>query len=225
MGTLATLALAAAPSGLLVAGTRRAFWLGESGCLFAGVLVATLVIAVDPATPAPLSVAVLLPVVAVPVLNLALVTFDRLRRRRPLTALRPDGLPHLLRAISPPWVRVVLALAVVQALVSSVVVLADRGNVSFLVSAIVTVVVVASALPLAVQAARRPPPGPTLTTRIVGIGLVVLVAVAVVPAALGLAFARREALAGATAAERGLAAAREGDAAAAASAFSRPMDA
>nr|MDQ3354689.1 hypothetical protein [Actinomycetota bacterium] len=167
---LATLALALAGAlvGLLAAGTRRAFWLGESGCLFCGFLLATLVVAVNPSTPAPLSIAVLLPVVAVPLVNSVVVTGDRLRRRRALTDRRPDGLPHRLRAAPLPWLWMVLALGGVQALLSVVVVLADRGAVPvaapLLVGAATMALLALLARPGTAKIHRHPAPGLSLTT-------------------------------------------------------------
>ncbi len=211
VATLA-LALAGALVGLLAAGTRRAFWLGEPGCLFAGFLLATLVVAVGPATPAPLSVAVVLPVLGLALLNAAVVTLDRLRRRRPLTQRRPDGLAHRLRATQLPWSVAILALGVLQAVVGAVVVLADRDVLPAVAPLAVTT---AAGLALIARARSRlhrtEPQGLSPVARLAGVGLTVVAGALVVPAALALVSARADVARGAGAAEQGLAAAQRGE--------------
>ncbi len=219
--TTIALALAGGLVGLVAAGTRQAFWLGEAGCLFSGFLLATLLVAVSPATPAPLSLVVLLPVVTVPVLNAVVVAVDRLRRRRRLTERRPDGLPHRLRALPLSWSLTLLLLGAAQATVSGSVVLADRGVAP--AAAPMGVAAVTALLLLVVASRSRmqrsAPRGLSPTARLAGLGLAVGLAAALVPAALALVGARSALAGGAAATERALAAARQGQVEASGAAF------
>lgn len=220
------LALAAALAGMLVAGVRRPFWLGESGCLFAGFALAGLVTAVEPATPSPLSLAVVLPVLAVPVLNLAVVALDRLRRRRPLTQRRPDGLPHRLRAAPLPWWLVLVVLGGTEVLVAAAAVAADRGELlraaPLLAAAVLSMVVLVLA-----RGPVHSTPAPRLpaTVRLAVVGLVVGAGVLILPATVALAASAGTIAGGAAAAERGLASARQGETEAAAASFDHARDA
>jgi hypothetical protein len=127
--------------GLIAAGTRRPFWLGESGALFLGLLLAGLFVNVAPTTPTPLSLAVVLPLAAIPLLNMATVTINRLQRRRPLTQRRPDGFPHRLRAMGLSWPAALGVLGGLQAAVAATAVLADRGFVPLALPVVVAAVV------------------------------------------------------------------------------------
>ncbi|MBW3643998.1 MAG: DUF4012 domain-containing protein [Actinobacteria bacterium] len=220
------LALAAGLAGMLVAGIRHPFWLGDSGCLFAGFALAGLVTAVEPATPSPLSLAVVLPVVVIPVLNLLVVALDRLRRRRPLTQRRPDGLPHRLRTARLPWLLVLVVLGGAQILVGAAAVVADRGDLlvatPVLAAAVLSVVVLALARGQVHSSAT--PRFPT-TARLALLGLVAGAAVLVVPATLALATSATTIADGAAAAERGLARARQGEVDTAGAAFEEARDA
>jgi UDP-N-acetylmuramyl pentapeptide phosphotransferase/UDP-N-acetylglucosamine-1-phosphate transferase len=219
-------ALAAALAGMLVAGLRRPFWLGDSGCLFAGFVLAGLVASVEPATPSPLSLAVVLPVLTVPLLNLTVTAVDRLRRRRPLTQRRPDGLPHRLRAARLPWPLVLAVLGGAQVLIGAAAVAADRGE---LLRA--APLLAAAVVSLAVLALARGPvhstPAPRLPSavRLAGVGLVVAAGAFVLPAAVALAASAATIAEGAAAAEQGLSRARQGEVETAAAAFEQAQDA
>ncbi len=209
----AALALAGGLVGLVAAGARRPFQLGESGCLFTGFLLATLIVAVNPTTPAPLSLLVLLPLIAVPVLNATMVTVDRLRRRHRLTERRPDGLPHRLRAVPLSWPLTLLLLGAAQILITGVVVLAERNVVPAVAPIGVTAVAALLLLMVAARSRvrRRTAVGVSPTARLVGLGLAAAFTAALVPAALVLVVARGGLAEGAAATERGLAAAGQGE--------------
>ncbi len=219
----AALALAGGLVGLVAAGARRPFQLGESGCLFSGFLLATLIVAVNPATPAPLSLLVLLPLVAVPVLNATVVAQDRLRRRRRLTERRPDGLPHRLRTVPMSWWLTLLVLGVIQTSISTLVVLTDRGmaptGAPISAAALMTLLLLVVAGRSRMK--RSAAVGFSRTSRLVGLGLVAAITAALVPAALALVVARGGLVDGAGATERALSAARKGDVEASGAAFDR----
>ena len=216
-----SVALAGGLGGLLSIGTGRTFALGEHGSLFAGFLLGSLVLALTPATPAPLSVVVLLPLVVLPLLNAAVVVTDRMRRQRPLTSRRPDGLPHRLRAIPLTWSWALTIMGGASSLLAATVVLADRGVIPEVVppvaTALTTIVLllVASSGRIHQNRAAGLPPGVRFSV-LVG---VVLVGALAVPTALALISLRELVVDGAAAAERGLAAARRGDVDAARLAF------
>ncbi len=214
-------ALAGGLAGLLVVGTGQTFVLGEPGSLFGGFLLGVLLVEVAPATSAPASVAVVLPVVAIPLLNAAVVVGDRLRRRRPLTARRPDGLSHRLRSIPLPRWLVLVSLGATTALLGTLGVLADRQvlpvSTPLLGAVLATAVLLAAAGAGKVHQAKAP--GLPVALRRAGLVAVVLAAGLVVPAGLALLSVRGLVVDGAAAAERGLAAARRGDVEAAGSAF------
>ncbi|MGI9119544.1 MAG: DUF4012 domain-containing protein, partial [Acidimicrobiales bacterium] len=222
---VATVAMAVAGAlvGLLVAGTRRAFWLGESGCLFAGFLLAGLVVAVNPRTTAPLSLGVLLPLVVIPLVNTAVVVVDRLRRQRPLTQRRPDGIPHRLKALPLTWPRALVVLGGAESVVGIAVVLADRRVVPLAVPALVAAG--SSLLLLAAarsgQVHRHKAAGLPRGTRLACLGAIAVFGIVVIPATLALVTARTDVLDGAVTAEQGLTAARSGEVEAAGAAFAR----
>jgi hypothetical protein len=214
-------ALAGGLVGLIAAGTRRPFWLGESGALFLGLLLAGLFLDVAPSTAPPLSLAVVLPLAAIPLVNMATVVIDRLRRRRPLTQRRPDGFPHRLRAMGLSWPAALGVLGGLQAAVAATAVLADRGFVPLalpvVVAAVVSFGLLASARARRVH--KHKAAGASLVVRLGGAALVVLIGALVMPAALALLTNRAELTGGALAIERGMEAARQGDAEAATKAF------
>lgn len=207
--------------GLVAVGLRRPFWLGESGALFMGFLVAGLFLEVTPRTSTPLGLVVVLPLIAIPLLNAGSVAIDHLRRRHPLTERRPDGFPHRLRAMRLSWPSALGILGGLQATVSLVVVLADRGTIPLfwpaLLAAAISFTLLVSVR--AQRAHRHKPAGASLGVRLAGVGLVIVVGALVVPAALVLVTSRTSLTDGANAVEQGLAAARLGDIETAAGAF------
>lgn len=215
------LGLAGGLTGLLVVGTVRTFVLGEAGTLFGGFLLAALVVDVTPATAAPLSVLVVLPVLTVLLLNAAVMVIDRLRRRRPLTARRPDGFPHRLRTIPLPWGVVLSILGGTSALLSLLTVLADRQLVPVATpmagGAMAGIVLLVTASNGKVH--RNKAPGLPTVVRRSALASTVLVVALAVPAGLALFSVRGLVVDGAAAAERGLEAARRGEVEAAGSAF------
>ncbi|MGI8983040.1 MAG: DUF4012 domain-containing protein [Acidimicrobiales bacterium] len=221
--SVATLALALAGglTGLLVVGTGRTFVLGEPGTLFGGFLLAALVVDVTPATSTPLSALVVLPVLTVPLLNAAVMVIDRLRRRRPLTSRRPDGLPHRLRTIPLPWGVVLSILGGTSALLAALAVLADRQIVPVATpvagAAMAGIVLLATANNGKVH--RNKAPGLSTVVRRSILATAFLAVALAVPAGLALFSVRGLVVDGAAAAERGLEAARRGEVEAAGSAF------
>ena len=210
-------------AGLLLAGTGRTFALGEHGSLFGGFLLAVLVADLVPATPAPLSMVVVLPLVLLPLLNAVVVIIDRLRRRRPLTDRRPDGLPHRLRTIPLPWGVVLGVLGGSSALVGALVVLADHRVVS-VAELLFGVALVSIGLLAASDEGkihRHDAPGLSVGVRRIILVLGASAAVVSVVGGLGLMSVRRLVVQGAAAAERGLEEARRGEIDAAGSAFDR----
>ena len=217
------MAMAGGLAGLLLVGTGRTFALGEHGSLFAGFLLAALVSDLVPATPAPLSLVVVLPLVLLPLLNAAVVIIDRLRRRRPLTDRRPDGLPHRLRTIPLPWGVALVILGGSSALVGALVVLADRRVVS-VAELLFGVALVSIGLLAASDGGkihRHDAPGLSVGVRRVILVLTASAAVVTAVGGLGLMSVRRLVVQGAAAAERGLEEARNGDIDAAGTSFDR----
>ncbi len=214
-------ALAGGLAGLLVVGTGRTFALGEHGSLFGGFLLGGLVIAVSPATAAPLSLAVVLPLVGLPLLNAAVVVVDRMRHRRPLTARRPDGLPHRLRAVPLPWGVALVVLGGTSSSLTALVVLADRAAIPALVPSAATVVtgIVLLVVAGAGRIHRNDAPGLAPGVRFAGLVAAAVVVVLAVPTGLALLSLRGLVVEGATASERGLDEARRGDVDAARLAF------
>lgn len=214
-------ALAGGLGGLLVVGTGRTFALGDPGSLFGGFLLGGLVVAVTPTTPAPLSVVVVLPLVAIPLLNAGLVVIDRARRGRALTARRPDGLPHRLRSIPLPWGVALAILGGASALVGALVVLADRALIPRFLPPAATVVL-AVVLLVAARAGRihlNKAPGLPAGVRWAGLVAAALALGLAVPTGLAVLSLRGLVVDGADAADRGLEDARRGDVEAARSAF------
>ncbi|HEV2070116.1 MAG TPA: DUF4012 domain-containing protein [Acidimicrobiales bacterium] len=213
--------LAGGMVGLVAAGTRRPFWLGESGALFSGFLLAVLLIDVVPSTPAPASLAVLSPLAAIPLLNTLAVVIDRLRRRRPLTQRRPDGFGHRLRAVGLSWSVALGLLGGLQIGVATAVVLADREVVPLVVPPLIVGAVALSLILLAPagRVHKHKAAGTTWGVRLGGVALLALVGVLVVPAGLALLSARAGLNEGALAVDRGLKATAVGDVETAAEAF------
>ena len=214
-------ALAGALAGMLLVGTGRTFVLGEQGSLFGGFLLAGLVMTATPATFAPRPGVVVLPLVALPLLNAGLVVTDRLRRGRLLTARRPDGLPHRLRSIPLPWGVALAILGGCSSLLGALVVLADRELIPIAVPPAATAVTGIALLAMASAARihRSKADGLPAAVRRVGLFAVAVGAVLVVPTGLALMSLRALVLDGAAAAERGLEEAHRGDVEAARSAF------
>ena len=219
-------ALAGGLAGLLVVGTGRTFVLGEHGSLFGGFLLAAVAMTVTPPGFAPRPGFVVLPLVTLPLLNAALVVTDRLRRGRPLTARRPDGLPHRLRSIPLPWGATLAVLGGASSLLGALVVLAEREALPSSVLAAATAMTGITLLTLAGAGKihRQKADGLPPAVRRLGLLAVAVVAVLAVPTSLALMSLRELVLDGADAAERGLEEARRGDIDRARSAFEEAED-
>ncbi|HWH34425.1 MAG TPA: DUF4012 domain-containing protein [Acidimicrobiales bacterium] len=206
--------LAGAVAAMLAVGVTRPFWLGESGCLFTGFVLAGAVLGLETGTARPSSLLVVLPLLAIPLYNLAVVALGRLRRRLPLTQRRPDGIAHRLRARGMPWRSAVLVLAGLQTAVGGLAVAADAGWVPL---ATVPAAGLAAILALSVPAVssrkihRHDPAGWSQTTRLVAAAAVAAGLILVVPATVALVAARGGIQRGIASAEAALQAVRLGE--------------
>ena len=137
-------ALLGACLGFLVYNRRPAsIYMGDTGSLFLGFVLAVLTIEVDPNLAPPASFAVPLILLALPVLDTATVTLARLRRRRPVSIGGRDHLSHRLvaRGLSPGvavWV-----LVIVEGALGALAVLAGRRVMPLWAAAAAAVVVLA----------------------------------------------------------------------------------
>lgn len=136
-------------------------YLGDAGSLLLGYLLAVITIEVTPAVAPPTSFAVPLLLLAVPVVDTTVVTFDRLAHARSPAAGGTDHLSHRLvaRGLSPP--RAVAVLVGVQAVCAAVAVALGRARLPLWGAALVAVpvllVVVVPALAARVYAEPRSP--------------------------------------------------------------------
>ncbi len=214
---IASLAAATAGAclGFLVFNSPPAsIFMGDSGSLFLGFLLAVTTIDVDSALIAPTSFLIPLMVLAIPVLDTTMVTIGRLRRRRSVFMGGRDHLSHRLVANGRTRKQAVGILLTVETVVAGMAVLAGRRimPVSWAVAATVVIVGV-----LAWQTARVPVYLETVEgfpawLRAGMIGVAVAVPLLAAPAALALAQSGKPARAGAQAAVDALKALERGDA-------------
>jgi hypothetical protein len=196
---------------------------GRSGRLATGFALAVLACSIEvaPGPPAGLVVALLL--VAVPVLDAGVTVYDRARRRRPAFVDRHDHLVHRLGAHGASTLEAVVLLAGVQSALVVLAVLLARDVLPLLFVGVVALVVLGALGGYALRAPseRIAPVGLTPRTRWVLGGLVVLLALGTVPVVLAVPDVTDTMERGRMAAERGLDAARTGDAATAELQFRR----
>ncbi len=195
-------------------------FVSRSGAVFLGFLLCVMALEVEPALPAAASSAVPGLLLALPLLDLVMVTLGRLRRRLPVVGERLDHLPHRLvrRGISPP--RTLILLMGAQALLSFLALLVGRGvSLVWCVGAGVLVMVAVTLPALAVSPYGEEVAGlPKSFRRVALAGLLVACALAI-PALITVGEVRSEAQAGVQRARDALAAARGGDSLAAAASF------
>jgi UDP-GlcNAc:undecaprenyl-phosphate GlcNAc-1-phosphate transferase len=214
----ATLAagLAGACVGFLAHNKRPAsIFMGDTGSLFLGFVLALAAIDVSPALRPPDSFAVPLILMALPVLDTATVTVARMRRGRPVSQGGKDHLSHRLvaRGMSPG--AAVGVLVATEAVVGLAAVLAGREVVPLPAAVVAAAAVLAALASVTLRAAVYTEPVVGLPRRvclaavagIFGIGLLAA------PAAVSLARARRPGIEGADKARLGLEALEGGDAA------------
>jgi UDP-N-acetylmuramyl pentapeptide phosphotransferase/UDP-N-acetylglucosamine-1-phosphate transferase len=155
-------------------------------------------------------------IVAVALLDAAVVVVSRLRRRRPLTRRVQDHLSHRLVALGLPPAATILTVAGVQTVVSVVAVLTGRGVLALGVAAGVAGALLLALWGVAMRARMRDPEGvPGLSGRVRALvaAVVVVVVAATSVAAVSAAAARRDLLDARNAAEAAIVAARGGDSA------------
>jgi UDP-N-acetylmuramyl pentapeptide phosphotransferase/UDP-N-acetylglucosamine-1-phosphate transferase len=188
---------------------------GRGGRLATGFALGVLVCSVETVPGPPVALLVGLALVAIPLLDLGVVTFDRAQRRRPLFVDRRDHLVHRFVATGASPFEAVGVLALVQGVLVLVAVLTGRGVLTIWVSGVVAVLVLGSLGGYALRAPleRMAPVGLSRRAWWVISGLALVLVLGVVPLVLGVPGATDAMQAGKTAAQRGLSAARVGDAA------------
>ncbi|HVF13410.1 MAG TPA: DUF4012 domain-containing protein [Acidimicrobiales bacterium] len=198
-------------------------FMGDTGSLFLGFVLAIGTINISPALRPPASFAIPVLLLALPVLDTATVTLSRLRRRRPVAQGGKDHLSHRLvnRGLSPG--RAVAVLIAVEAVVGVFAVLAGRKVVPLFVALLATLAVLAALSWWTIGA-------DVYTEEVVGLPrrleLAALAAVGVfvllaAPAVVALGRAHGPGTAGAQAVRQGVEALGSGDSARAADLFDR----
>lgn len=216
--------LAGACVGFLAHNKRPAsIFMGDTGSLFLGFVLAVSTLDVSPALTPPGSFAVPLMLLALPVLDTSTVTVCRLRRGRSIALGGKDHLSHRLEARGLSAGPAVAVLVGVEAVVGVLAVLAGREVIPLAVAVLAVAAVLAALAFATVQA-------PVYTEVVVGLPrrlkVVALACVAglgllAAPAALALVRAHGPGVAAATSARSGLAALAAGDAARATELFGR----
>ncbi len=141
---VAAAALVGACLGFLAYNRRPAsIFMGDTGSLFLGFVIATLTIEVDPSLAPPASFVIPVLLLGLPVLDTATVTLGRLRRRRSVFRGGKDHLSHRLVALRISPGAAVGVLVGVQALVSAVAVAAARTVIPVWVAAVTVTLVLA----------------------------------------------------------------------------------
>jgi UDP-GlcNAc:undecaprenyl-phosphate GlcNAc-1-phosphate transferase len=207
-------ALVGACLGFLAHNKRPAsIFMGDSGSLFLGFVLAIATIEVNPALQPPTSFAVPLMLLALPVLDTATVAICRLRRGRSVALGGRDHLSHRLVARGLPPGAAVAVLVGTEAAVGLLATLAGRDVVSLTAAFLATATVLTTLSLWTVRAdvyAEQVVGLPRLLKVSVlgGLGVVVLAAA---PAVVALARAHAPGIEGARAASRGLSAVTAGD--------------
>jgi UDP-N-acetylmuramyl pentapeptide phosphotransferase/UDP-N-acetylglucosamine-1-phosphate transferase len=196
---------------------------GRGGRLAVGFALGVTALSVEPTAGAAGKLVVPVLLCGVALFDFAFVAVDRLRRRRRLSVDRRDHLVHRFMARDASVNEVVLLFAGVQALLSALAVFAGRGVLPVVIAAAIAVIVlgIVGGAALAAPLERMRPVG--FSARAVGFTslIVVVVGLAVVPAALAVPGVATTMQDGRREAERGLAAARNGNTVEAAFAFRR----
>jgi len=214
--------LVGACTGFLAFNTRPAsLFVGRGGRLAIGYSLAVTALIVEPAIDPPASLLVPLALLAVPLLDAAIVLVDRLRRRRPLTRGRHDHLADRLRALGWQPGEAAAVLVAAQALLAALALFAGRDVLAAWIALLLgsAIVVALGVESLRARIDLAEPEGFTRRARVIVISMVVALVVAVVPSLLVVSDVRDQMEQGRSAAVRGLIAARDGDDPAAEAAF------
>jgi UDP-GlcNAc:undecaprenyl-phosphate GlcNAc-1-phosphate transferase len=140
-------ALAGACLGFLVYNRRPAsVFMGDTGSLFLGFVLAVLTVDIDPALAPPASFAIPIILLSLPILDTSTVTLARLRRGRPVSEGGKDHLSHRLVALGLSPGQAVLVLIGVEAALGVLAVLAGRGVIPLIwaVAAVAGILVIVS---------------------------------------------------------------------------------
>jgi UDP-N-acetylmuramyl pentapeptide phosphotransferase/UDP-N-acetylglucosamine-1-phosphate transferase len=196
-------------------------FVGRAGRLAIGYALAVGVLAVHVVPSAPRDLLIPPILVAVLLVDAAVVAVDRLRRRHPLGTHRTDHLVHRLALLGWSPGESVILLVIAQVLLSVIGVFTGRAVMPLWLGAALAALVV---LVLVVEAERAQverdrAPGFTLTVKLVIGAFIVAVIAGVAPVALALNDAKTLMENGREAASRGLASARDGDAITASASF------
>ena len=188
---------------------------GRGGRLATGFALGVLVCSIETEPGPPVALLVGLVLVAVPLLDLVVVSLDRAQRRRPIFVDRRDHLVHRIVATGASPFEAVGVLALAQGALVVLAVLTGRGVLTIWVTAVLAVLVLGALGGYALRAPleRMAPVGLSPRAWWVISGLVLLLVLGVVPLVVGVPGATDTMQAGKTAAQRGLSAARVGDAA------------
>ncbi len=196
-------------------------FVGRAGRLAIGYTLAVGVLAVHVVPSAPRELVIPPMLVAVLLVDAAVVAVDRLRRRHPLGTHRTDHLVHRLALLGWSPGEAVILLVIAQVLLSVIGVFTGRAVMPLWLGGALAALVV---LVLVVEAERAQlehdrAPGFTLTVKLVIGAFIVAVIAGVAPVALALNDAKTLMENGREAASRGLASARDGDAITASASF------
>jgi UDP-GlcNAc:undecaprenyl-phosphate/decaprenyl-phosphate GlcNAc-1-phosphate transferase len=207
--------LAGACLGFLVHNKRPAsIFMGDTGSLFLGFVLAVVAIDVSPALTPPASFAVPLMLLALPVLDTATVTFARLRRRRQVSLGGRDHLSHRLVALGLSPGAAVGVLVAAEAAAGLAALMAGRDVVSLLVAvlAVAGVLTALAFVTLRAPVYEEPVVGLPRSLRLTAAAGVLGVVLLAAPAAVAMARGHGPGIAGAGLARAGLEALAAGDA-------------
>lgn len=187
---------------------------GRGGRLALGFALAVLACSVQPVTGPPSSLSIPLMVLGVPTIDALVVMFDRAQRRRPVLEDRRDHLVHRLVALGAKPHEAVGVLLVVQGFVVVLAILGGRDVISMWIAAPVSAVTLGALGSYSLRAPleRMAPVGLPRRAWWVIVGLALILAAAVIPLMLEVPGVTDTMQGGRAAAQRGLAAARNGDA-------------
>jgi UDP-N-acetylmuramyl pentapeptide phosphotransferase/UDP-N-acetylglucosamine-1-phosphate transferase len=194
---------------------------GRAGRLAVGYTLGVTALSVHPTAPDPGSLLVPLLLVAVPLLDAGIVAVDRLRRRRPLFAGRRDHMVHRFLALDATQTDAVMLMVGVQFAITVLAVFAGRDVLSLylVVPASLFALGLLGGSAMRASMDRMAPIGFSRRTVGIAVVVVILIGLAVAPVILSVPDVAEVMQDGRRAAERGLVAARRGDAANAEFAF------
>lgn len=187
---------------------------GRGGRLAAGYALAVLALSVDAVPGPPTHMIVASMLLAIPLLDGFVVVFDRAQRRRSVLVDRRDHLVHRMVAHGASPIEAVGVLLLAQGALVAFAILAGRGVIAPWIGVAVAVLVIGALGGHALRAPleRMAPVGLTTRTWWVIGGIAFVVALGIVPLVLDVPDVTDTMQSGRSAAQRGLAAARNGDA-------------